>query len=246
MSENLTVLRSLDEITADLSVQLNQFTLCCIEIGKLINEAKTVLGGNQQLESWLKENFDISISMAKKYSCVANKFSKSSPGNFGISKLYLLSSLPDDERDTFIESTHIVNDVEKTVADMSKQELEELIKECKITKPRKRKQTPAQNDVRSLQTIRKQGRRLPYDDDIDNTNTMTNVPAPTSISMLSTGFGYIESAINNMLNELSVHEDYEYRRSSLDELKQFCLQTSQRIDEMLETAIATDAEAKAS
>jgi hypothetical protein len=67
---------------------------------------------------------DSVIDEAKKLLHVLENYPNSKATlNMGTEKLYLLLDVPSEERETFIESKHVVNDTEKTVNEMTTREL---------------------------------------------------------------------------------------------------------------------------
>lgn len=102
-----------------------------LEIGKRLNEAKEQLAHGEWL-SWLKENVELSETVAQRCMRLAKEYSNPSlVTDLGVSKALILLALPESERDEFTTQKHEVNGEEKTVNDMTKRELEQAIDQLK-------------------------------------------------------------------------------------------------------------------
>ncbi|RPF41896.1 DUF3102 family protein [Hydrogenoanaerobacterium saccharovorans] len=121
--------RSIESITAEINYYKEQTAKNFIEIGKRLNEAKAQLQHGEWL-MWLKNGVDFSERTARNFMRIADRFSNRQPvADLSCSKMIALLSVPDNEIDDFIMSTHIVDGEEKTVAEMSKREVEKAVKE---------------------------------------------------------------------------------------------------------------------
>lgn len=121
--------KNLDALTAEILIYKEQVGVGIIEIGKRLIEAKELVGhGNW--ENYLKEKVDFSQVTAYRFMKIALEIPNlSALKDMNKSKLFLLLDVPNEERETFIESKHIVNDTEKTVDEMTTRELQKVIQE---------------------------------------------------------------------------------------------------------------------
>lgn len=138
MSENLTTItttevpaeeRSLEVITTEILLYKQQAGTAILEIGNRLIEAKAQLQ-HGEWGTWLAEKVDFSEATAKRFMRLAKEYAnRSTVTDLGSSKALVLLALPASERDEFIDEKHSVNGEEKTVAEMSKRELEKVIRE---------------------------------------------------------------------------------------------------------------------
>ena len=127
----LQTTKNLDTLTAEILIYKEQVGIGIIEIGKRLIEAKELVGHGNWL-NYLKEKVDFTDQVAKRFMRIAREFPNSLAINdLPQTKLYLLLDIPSDERETFIESKHVVNDTEKTVNEMTTRELQKVISEKK-------------------------------------------------------------------------------------------------------------------
>lgn len=111
-------------ITAKLQIGENLFV-----IGRGLIEAKAQLSHGEWL-SWLAMRVEFSEATAQNYMKLVRKYSNPEAlRDLGYTKALMLLALPDGTREEYIESTHVVNGEEKTVADMSTRELKAALKE---------------------------------------------------------------------------------------------------------------------
>lgn len=126
---NKPAARRLETITAEINFYKAQTVQNIIEIGKRLSEAKAQLEHGEWL-TWLQDSVELSKRTAQRFMRLADEYTKTTPVSFlSYSKMLALLAVPQDERDEFISSTHIVDGEEKTVSEMSKRELERVIKE---------------------------------------------------------------------------------------------------------------------
>ena len=123
--------RDINEITADIMFHKKQVELSFIEIGKLLIEAKEQVP-HGEWGAWLQEKVDFSETTARRFIRLAKEYTnQSAVTDLGFSKALSLLALPESERNDFIEDTHIVNGVEKSVIEMTSREVENIVRVIK-------------------------------------------------------------------------------------------------------------------
>lgn len=121
--------RPLADITAEIRFYKAQTVSNILEIGRRLIEAKAQLGHGQWLK-WLEEEVEFSRQTADRFIQLSREYANCSPvSNLSYTKLLALLAVPAEERDAFIEAAHEVDGEQKTVAEMSRRELEQAIKE---------------------------------------------------------------------------------------------------------------------
>ncbi len=121
--------RPIEVITAEIWLYKQQAGAAILEIGKRLIEAKEQLSHGEWLP-WLEEQVEFSEGTAQRFMRLAREYSNPSPvTDLGVSKALVLLALPASERDEFLSKKHEVDGEEKTVAEMSKRELEKAIRE---------------------------------------------------------------------------------------------------------------------
>lgn len=121
--------RTIADVTAEIRFYKAQTVQSVIEIGKRLTEAKGLLEHGQWM-TWLEQNVEISDRTARKYMQLAEQFSNRPPvANLTYTKLLALLAVPEEAREEFLEVPHNVGGQEKTVAEMSRRELEKVIRE---------------------------------------------------------------------------------------------------------------------
>lgn len=124
--------RSITAITDEIIFYKNVGGQAVIEIGKRLIEAKAQLKHGEWLP-WLSEKVEFSETSAQRFMQLAREYGNTSlVGDLGTSKALVLLALPASERENFASEKHIVNGEEKSVAEMSKRELEEAIRQRKL------------------------------------------------------------------------------------------------------------------
>lgn len=137
MSEELMmnaagVERSITTITDEIIFYKSVGGQAVIEIGKRLAEAKAQLKHGEWLP-WLREKVEFSETSAQRFMQLAREYGNTSlVGDLGTSKALVLLALPASERENFASEKHLVNGEEKSVAEMSKRELEEAVRQQKI------------------------------------------------------------------------------------------------------------------
>lgn len=127
--------RDIKDIKKDILHHWQQAEQSYLEVGKLLIEARTQVKHGEWLQ-WLKDNTEISPVRAQRLIRLAEEYaSNTSPvTHLGFSKASVLLTLPKDERESFIEEEHDVGGEKKNVSDMSKRELENVVREHKKSK----------------------------------------------------------------------------------------------------------------
>lgn len=124
--------RSITTITDEIIFYKSVGGQAVIEIGKRLMEAKAQLKHGEWLP-WLSEKVEFSETSAQRFMQLAREFGNTSlVGDLGTSKALALLALPASERENFASEKHLVNGEEKSVAEMSKRELEEAVRQQKI------------------------------------------------------------------------------------------------------------------
>lgn len=142
-NENNTNQRDLDTIKKDIDQYQENYAQSFLEIGKLLIEAKSAFGKHGDWLSWLKVNVDMSVSKAQRLMRVAEKFANTAPVPFlDYTKAYILSALPVCEMDKFMDNLHKIDGEMKYVKNMSKRELETVVRNQ--LKSRKKKSPQSQ------------------------------------------------------------------------------------------------------
>jgi len=123
--------RDISTIEMDILYHTQQNNKNYIEIGKLLIEAKGRLEHGQWIK-WLKNNIEMSLTKAENLMRIAEEFTNSSPvANLGYTKASLLIRLPAEVQDNLINEVHKVKGELKSIEEMSKRELENVIRERK-------------------------------------------------------------------------------------------------------------------
>ncbi len=121
--------RGIDQITLEINFYKQQTAQNIIEIGKRLIEAKQQLQHGEWIP-WLHNKVDFSEISAQRFMRIAKEFANPSPvTDLPYTKLLELLQVPEDEREEFLQETHLVDGQEKTVSEMSKRELQQAIKE---------------------------------------------------------------------------------------------------------------------
>lgn len=121
--------RSIEAITAEILLYKQQAGAAILEIGRRLLEAKSMLNHGEWLP-WLEEKAEFSEATAQRFMRLAREYPNPSPvTDLGASKALILLALPASEREEFATEKHLVNGSEKTVAEMSRRELETVIRE---------------------------------------------------------------------------------------------------------------------
>lgn len=124
--------RGIETITEEIIFYKNVGGQAVIEIGRRLTEAKAQLKHGEWLP-WLREKVEFSETSAQNFMRIAREYGNTHlVGDLGASKALVLLALPASERENFASEKHLVNGKEKSVAEMSKRELEEAVRQQKI------------------------------------------------------------------------------------------------------------------
>lgn len=100
-----------------------------LEMGKLLAEVKPKIERGYWLH-WLDTNIEISSVTARRYIRLSELLTDESPVTaLGFTKASILLAIPKKEFKAFIEGTYDVNGTLKTIFDMTKRELEAVVRE---------------------------------------------------------------------------------------------------------------------
>lgn len=133
--------RPIEVITQEIQFYKGQACMSMVEIGKRLLEAKQCLPHGAWGE-WLKNEVDFSERTAQNFMRIAKEYTNSQLiadiGN-SASKAIMLLSMPEEEREEFVGEAHEINGEEKTVAEMTNKELQEVLKELEAERKEKEK-----------------------------------------------------------------------------------------------------------
>jgi hypothetical protein len=116
--------RTLDMILAEINFYENIIGESLIQAGFPLIEAKEMVGHRHWMD-WCQNNVKMSTSNINRAMRLARAFMNSSPViNFGSTKALILLQLPKNEVESFINESHDVNGIMKSVDVMTKRELE--------------------------------------------------------------------------------------------------------------------------
>lgn len=126
--------RPLEVITEEIQFYKSQAGAACLEIGKRLAEAKALLP-HGKWSDWLRDEVAFSERAAQNFIRLAAEYSNPQPvADLGSTKALILLALPASEREDFMAQSHVVDGSEKKVDEMSKRELERVIKELEAEK----------------------------------------------------------------------------------------------------------------
>lgn len=121
--------RDIDTITGEILDAKRAGGEAILTIGQRLAEAKAMLDHGEWLP-WLTERVEFSERSAQNFMRLARKWSNPQTlADLGASKALTLLALPEEERDEFISSVHVVDGEEKTAAEMSARELAQAIRD---------------------------------------------------------------------------------------------------------------------
>ena len=121
--------RDIETITGEILDAKRAGGEAILTIGQRLAEAKAMLGHGEWLP-WLTERVEFSERSAQNFMRLARDWSNPQTlADLGASKALTLLALPEEERDEFISSVHVVDGEEKTTAEMSARELAQAIRD---------------------------------------------------------------------------------------------------------------------
>lgn len=124
-------LTNIDTLTTEILMLKQQTAQNIIEIGKRLIQVKESLD-HGEWGKYLEDRVDFSQETARKFMQIANEYSNSNAGlnlELGTRKLWLLLSVPSDQREEFISTPQELPTGEtKTVDEMTTRELQAAIK----------------------------------------------------------------------------------------------------------------------
>ena len=149
--------RPIEVITQEIQFYKGQACMSMVEIGKRLLEAKQCLP-HGAWGAWLKDEVEFSERTAQNFMRIAKEYRNpqliSDIGN-SASKAIMLLSMPVEEREEFVGEAHEINGEEKTVAEMTTKELQEVLKELDAERKEK-EQLKKQLDLFEDEAQRKQ------------------------------------------------------------------------------------------
>ena len=149
--------RPIELITTEINFYKVQGAQAIIEIGKRLKEAKEQLQHGEWLK-WLENEVEFTDRTAQNFIRIAEEFTNTKALSYlGYTKCLNLLALEPNEREEFVNTTHNVNGLHKTVEEMSTREMQELIKELKEAKAELNdKKQWAENLQSELERVKKQ------------------------------------------------------------------------------------------
>ena len=121
--------RSIEVITSEILEAKRVGGEAILTIGRCLIEAKEALP-HGEWANWLSEKVEFSERTARNFMRLAREWTnRQTLADLGASKALTLLALPPEEREQFMEETHVVDGEEKNVIDMSARQLEQAIKE---------------------------------------------------------------------------------------------------------------------
>ncbi len=134
------VTAELNQITAEIRFFTTQTAVGMIEAGRRLIRAKELVPHGEWLE-WLEANTGIKDRTARNFMRAAREFgNRQTYADLAASKVVALFGLPEDDREDFVETSHLLPSGEtKTPNDMTTRELQETIRREKEAKQRAEK-----------------------------------------------------------------------------------------------------------
>lgn len=121
--------RDIEAITAEILDAKRAGGEAILTIGRGLMEAKALLPHGEWLP-WLEERVEFSEKAAQNFMRIARNYANPQAlADLGATKALMLLAVPDDARDEFISTPHLVDGEEKTVIDMTSRELDRAIRE---------------------------------------------------------------------------------------------------------------------
>lgn len=121
--------RSIGDITSEILRLKQDAGNAILGIGQRLIEAKAMLPHGEWLP-WLTEQVEFSERTARNFMRLAREWTnRQALADLGAAKALTLLALPPEERERFMEETHVVDGEEKAIVDMTSRELEKAVKE---------------------------------------------------------------------------------------------------------------------
>lgn len=118
----------LDAIKLEIKRYQENYAQSFLEIGRLLLIAKENFGKYGDWLKWLNENVDLSTVKVQRLMRVAKKFGNKTPVPYlDFSKMYILTAIPENELESFLNTAHYINGQRKFVNSMTKRELESVV-----------------------------------------------------------------------------------------------------------------------
>lgn len=131
--------RPIEVITQEIQFYKGQACMSMVEIGKRLLEAKQCLP-HGQWGDWLREEVEFSERTAQNFMRIAKEYRNpqllADIGN-SASKAIMLLSMPAEDREEFVGEAHEIHGEEKTVAEMTNKELQEVLKQLEAERKEK-------------------------------------------------------------------------------------------------------------
>lgn len=124
--------RTINQIADDIIYRKRRVQQEYIAIGQGLIEAKNQMEHGEWLP-WLSDTVEFSERMAQGLMAIASSPNPQALADLGLTKAMTLAALPDERRDAFLSSTHSVNGIERTVAEMSTRELKKAVASGKVS-----------------------------------------------------------------------------------------------------------------
>ena len=208
--------RDLDEIAADIKHLESQAAATFIDIGKLFIEAKRQFVKRGHFVRWAEENSGLTVSYVQRLMKIAKEYPNAYPvTHLGVSKAYTLLKIPETEREPFIEESHMVNGVIKSVAEMNKKEFEKVVRERIGESERKNASSRESNEKSERQSAH-------------------NVTFAKQIDASMAHVDFLQASIEGLLDSIEkMINEQEKRNEIACALRDVCEDAMLRIDKIL-------------
>jgi hypothetical protein len=203
--------RNLDEIATKIQEYKQHIELSFLEIGALLNEAKSQLNQHGAWLDWLRINVNTTSAYAQRLMKLAREYqSNTYPVTYlGAKKAYALLALPPEDREAFLEEPHTVFGAVKRAEKMSAKELKEAISQQ--IGPKKKRAVSCKEPKEALPL-------MPHNDDTFD---------------LDTNMELFQGFINGLIKRLEDCIDLPERRFELaSALRDICTDTLKAIPEI--------------
>lgn len=161
-----TAVRPLETIRDEITASQEKGERAYLEIGRLLLEAKSRFFDRGKWLAWLEGNTDFSPRTAQRLMRVASYFTGDATpvSQLNVSKAYILCRLPANEVDDFLRNSHHVGrSPPKKVAQMTKRELEQAVRQHLAAKRKEPSARSAESSAAPSKTVQGQIERLRKD-----------------------------------------------------------------------------------